>query len=170
MGGSLGVESSLGEGSTFAFTLPFSRSEQSEHDDIVTSATAAVRTLANVSVLVVEDNAVNQLVIRRMLDHLECQYELIDRGEKVLETLQHNRPDVVLMDIEMPGIDGYEATRRVREHEQDGNQPRLPIIALTAHAMAEHRRKAEACGMDDHLAKPVTIDRLRKALTLHALG
>lgn len=165
MGGQLAVESTLGAGSTFHFSLPLKRSASGPQLDGETQPTASVRKLRDLSVLVVEDNAVNQVVVKRMLSHLGCQIDLINDGALLIEHLANATPDVVLMDIEMPLMDGYTATQKLREFELAHERTRLPVIALTAHALSEHQRKATAAGMDDYLAKPITIDRLRKVLT-----
>lgn len=102
-------------------------------------------------ILLVEDNAVNQLVAKGMLSKLGCQVEIAVNGAQAVAMLEHQAFDLVLMDCNMPVMDGYEATRRIR---QNGRWPHLPIIALTANAMPEERERCKAAGMSDYLAKP----------------
>ncbi|WP_437884296.1 ATP-binding protein [Pseudomonas sp. LRF_L74] len=102
-------------------------------------------------VLLVEDNAVNQMVARGMLVKLGCEVGIAANGVEAIEYLQENPADLVLMDCNMPVMDGYEATRRIR---QMANWPELPIIALTANALPEERERCQAAGMDDYMAKP----------------
>lgn len=102
-------------------------------------------------ILLVEDNPVNQLVAKGMLAKLGCQVELATQGAEALARLEEQAFDLVLMDCNMPVMDGYEATRRIRER---GHWPGLPIVALTANAMPEERDRCRAAGMDDYLAKP----------------
>lgn len=102
-------------------------------------------------ILLVEDNPVNQLVAKGMLAKLGCQVELATQGVEALARLEEQAFDLVLMDCNMPVMDGYEATRHIRER---GRWPGLPIVALTANAMPEERERCRAAGMDDYLAKP----------------
>ncbi len=114
------------------------------------------------SILLAEDNAVNQKVAVQMLERLGYEPEVAGNGQEVLEALERTDYDVVLMDVQMPVMDGYEATERIRETLPDKRQPR--IIAMTAHAGEDARSKALARGMDDYMAKPVDIDTLVEAL------
>lgn len=108
-------------------------------------------------VLLVEDNPVNQLVAKGMLLKLGCQVLLATQGAEALARLEQETVDMVLMDCNMPVMDGYEATRRIR---QDGRWPALPIVALTANAMPEERERCRAAGMNDYLAKPFRREEL----------
>jgi CheY-like chemotaxis protein len=117
-------------------------------------------------VLVAEDNNVNQMVIGGMLKKLGIQYEIAANGELALALLtrHYGRYDLVLMDCEMPAMDGYTATRALRSHESKNNLTGKPVIALTAHVMQEHLLKAQAAGMNDHLGKPLEFATLRDSL------
>lgn len=108
-------------------------------------------------ILLVEDNPVNQLVAKGMLAKLGCQVQLATQGAEALELLEQNEFDLVLMDCNMPVMDGYEASRHIR---QSGRWPHLPIIALTANAMPEERERCRAAGMSDYLAKPFRREEL----------
>ncbi len=109
------------------------------------------------NILLVEDNPVNQLVARGMLSKLGCEVVVAGHGAEALEALELQRFDLVLMDCNMPVMDGYEASRRIR---QSGRWPRLPIVALTANAMPEERDRCRAAGMSDYLAKPFRREEL----------
>ena len=109
------------------------------------------------SILLVEDNPVNQLVAKGMLAKLGCEVTVAGHGGEALEALELHRFDLVLMDCNMPVMDGYEASRRIR---QSGRWPRLPIVALTANAMPEERDRCRAAGMSDYLAKPFRREEL----------
>jgi signal transduction histidine kinase/DNA-binding response OmpR family regulator len=114
-------------------------------------------------VLLAEDNAVNQVVAQRMLERLGCSVECVPDGRRALERLAKERFDLVLMDVQMPELDGYEATRALRERECFSGE-RTIVVALTANAMEGDREKALASGMDDHLTKPLKLERLQEAL------
>lgn len=113
-------------------------------------------------VLVAEDNSINRVVIQGLLKQYGIVPTMAENGLLALGALQDKSFDLVLMDCEMPLLDGYEACSRYRESEPDDEA--LPIIALTAHAMAEHREKAIACGMTEHLAKPIVRQELEQVL------
>jgi signal transduction histidine kinase/CheY-like chemotaxis protein len=114
-------------------------------------------------VLVAEDNLVNQKVAVRTLELLGCQAEVAENGALALEALTQGEFDAVLMDCQMPVLDGFDATRQIRELELAG-RPRTPIIAVTANAMGGDRERCLAAGMDDYLAKPVTMAALDEVL------
>ena len=116
------------------------------------------------TVLVVEDNAVNRIIADEMLQSLGLRVVEAEDGAQALEVLAHQAVDVVLMDCQMPVMDGYTATLQIREREAIAGLPRLPIVALTANAYAEDAARARAVGMDAHLAKPYTRDQLRDLL------
>jgi len=114
-------------------------------------------------ILLVEDNKVNQMVAAKMLDAMGLTVDLAENGEKALAALAEKHYDLVLMDCQMPVLDGYQATRAFRAREPKGERP-LPIIAMTANAMQGDREKCLEAGMDDYLAKPVKKELLRKLL------
>lgn len=183
MGGTLSVASRLGAGSTFTLVLPLgspaspppaatphgapgrdgpdesaANARPSRGADAI--AGAADRLAGRV--LVVEDNAVNQIVVCGMLEQLGCEAVAVVSGHDAIALLEKRTFDLVLMDRELPGIDGLETVRRIRA--SGAAWARIPIVALTAHALAEHREQCLAAGMDDYLSKPLWIDGLRARL------
>jgi PAS domain S-box-containing protein len=165
MGGRMGVVSQVGEGSTFWFEVSLPACDAPAHVRLEQQLRAAEQTpLTGLRVLVAEDNFVNQKVIRRTLEKWGIEAQIANNGREVLEWLSREPFHLVLMDCQMPEMDGYEATRRIRAYEQ----PRglhMPIIALTANALEGDREKCLECGMDDYLTKPVNPDQLWEKLT-----
>ncbi len=169
--GRIGVETSSPPGweQTCFITKPVIQpSLRSCIQDIVNDLTKPVAQTSGIiqkpqlglNILVAEDNPVNQEVAVSMLEVLGCKSTICPNGQAVLDTLQESEFDLVLMDCEMPEMDGYEATRRIRQNEQQHDLPHLPVIALTAHAMERDRNQALASGMDDYLSKPFKLDEL----------
>jgi signal transduction histidine kinase/ActR/RegA family two-component response regulator len=115
-------------------------------------------------VLVVEDNPVNALVVEAQLATLGCSCQIAVDGEDALRCLREGRYDVVLMDCMLPGMTGYDATRAWREQEREQGLGRVPIVALTANVLASNVEACNACGMDDYLSKPCTVDKLAAKL------
>lgn len=115
-------------------------------------------------VLVAEDNSISTKVIRGMLRKLNLEPDTVSNGEEALQALRENHYDLVLMDCEMPVMDGFTATQRLREWEAREQRPRTPVVALTAHILGEHKDRARQCGMDGHIAKPVELSQLRELL------
>jgi PAS domain S-box-containing protein len=130
---------------------------------------AAVGPLAGVRVLLADDNRVNQKVAGRLLEKLGAVVSLAGDGLEVLAALRETDFDVVLMDCQMPEMDGYEATRRLRSPRGMVRNPRIPVIALTAHALGPDRERCLAAGMNDYLTKPIDPSKLRAAI-IAALG
>lgn len=164
MDGRIGVRSTPGHGATFWFTVLLQKID-APHVIANSSARADQSPLAGLRVLVAEDNAVNQLVIAGLLNVLGINSVMCGNGREVLSLLEGGAVfDLVLMDCEMPVMDGYEAARRVRAREKALGLPPLPIIALTAHALPEHRERCLAAGMSDHLPKPLSLPILEAVL------
>lgn len=138
-----------------------------------TSATRTVKALTNFAgghILLVEDNPVNREVATQMLIAMQCQVHEVTNGQEAAEIVRKTQFDLILMDCEMPVMDGYEATEAIREWESDLDEDRhTPIIALTAHALPEDRRRCLSSGMDDYLSKPFSMEDLR-ALLIHWLS
>jgi CheY-like chemotaxis protein len=140
------------------------RTALSVSSDLVTSdRLAQVQVALRAKVLVAEDNIVNQKVAARMLEKLGCRVDVVANGVEAIEALGRIAYDVVLMDCQMPEMDGYSATNRIREREA-GTGAHIPIIAMTAHAMTGDRERCLQAGMDDYVSKPVKPEALREIL------
>jgi signal transduction histidine kinase len=165
MGGEVGLESQVGQGSTFWFTGRFEliadALETSTELGSVGPATGASHGCA-LRLLLAEDNPVNQLVATRMLSKLGHTVEVVPHGARAMASWASKSYDAILMDCQMPELDGYAATQQIR-HSQAGN-PNIWIIAMTAHAMAGDREKCLESGMNDYLSKPLMFQALQAAL------
>jgi len=163
MGGRIGVESRKNQGSTFWFTLAFDEAEAQPRVPATVERKESADGPAEghgETILVAEDNFTNREVILAQLKKLGYTAHAVSNGAEAVEACGHRHYDVVLMDCAMPVMDGYEATRRIRQ----SSHGQIPIIALTASAMAPDRERCLAEGMDDYLAKPVELPRLAKTL------
>jgi TMAO reductase system sensor TorS len=160
MHGQFGVDSVPGEGSTFWFriTLPIGEAQATTQPG---SSEQAVKGLLQGHVLLVEDNPINQMVAQKMLEKIGLESTLAGDGQEALNRLEQDRFDAVLMDCQMPVMDGFEATRRIREQSA---LTRLPVIAMTANVMEGDREKCIEAGMNDYIGKPVVEADLKKTL------
>lgn len=163
--GTVSLDSVVGRGTTVAVTLPVreaaappgeAREREAPGDRAPRPAPAGGR------LLLAEDHPVNRKVLVRMAERLGYAVVAVENGEEAVRAVREGSFDAVLMDCQMPLLDGYDATRRIRAAETGGR--RLPIVAVTAHAMAGDRERALECGMDDYLAKPVGVEELRDTL------
>ncbi|GAA4347787.1 hypothetical protein GCM10023185_03090 [Hymenobacter saemangeumensis] len=154
MGGTLSVQSEPGKGSTFSFrtTLPRATAEQ-RRAALAPKAALNTSTLRGRRVLLVEDNAVNREVVHMLLSNYGMVIDEADSGHQALELFGQHRYDVVLMDIQMPGMNGMEATALIRQHA-DATRAATPVLALTANAFRSDADKYRAAGMNDTLPKP----------------
>ncbi len=162
MQGSVGVQSVPGHGSTFWLRLPLKC--QQKLPQLTSPSQNTALTPSGLRVLLVEDNPVNQKVAVGALRRLGCHTDVADNGLAAIRLCQTNDYAVVLMDCQMPEMDGYAATRGIRHWEQAQGRPNVPIVALTAHAMSGDKELCLAAGMNDYLVKPLGLETLRDAL------
>jgi PAS domain S-box-containing protein len=158
MGGDVGVVSAPGEGSTFWFTVRLRRGDATRQPDLIASQR---RLRVGAHVLLVEDNAINQEVARELLEDAGLMVDVAANGAEAVDRVTRSHYDIVLMDMQMPVMDGVEATRRIRATDA-GRM--LPILAMTANAFEEDRRRCEEAGMNGHLVKPVDPECMFAAL------
>jgi len=161
MGGEVAVESQLGEGSTFRLTLPLERAQASA---AAQGAVADEECGGELRVLAAEDNAVNQIVLKTLLAPAGIEPTLVANGQEAIDAWESQSWDIVLMDIQMPEMNGIDATRAIRRREAETGRARTPIVAVTANAMAEQVAEYHAVGMDGVVAKPLDIAALFGAM------
>ncbi len=166
MGGSIEAESVVNEGSQMYIYLPVHSRESCNSTTQPSLVVSDQHDLLAPSwrILVAEDQPTNQVLIRRILIKLGHQVEVVSDGNKVLERLRKVPFDLILMDVEMPQLDGIEATRIIRANKTADLPAAIPIIALTAHAIRGDPERCIACGMNDYLAKPVSFDNLAERI------
>jgi len=163
MEGEIRLHSEPGRGSTFCFTLPC-RPADAVRPPAARPTPGATATAGGLPVLLVEDNRINQRLACKLLEGRGYRVTLAENGQLALDALAHASFAVVLMDMQMPVMDGLEATRRIRAREAASGLARTPIVAMTANAMQGDRERCLAAGMDDYLSKPINADELSRQL------
>lgn len=166
-GGKISVESEEGEGSTFMVELTFDKGTASAEVKEHTKKELDTHSITGLKVLLAEDNVVNQKVMIRFLERWNIEMEVVNNGEEALEALKNSNFDVILMDLQMPKMDGYEASEQIRKLD-DPYKRNTPIIALTAAALKEVREKVYAAGMNDFVTKPFNPVDLEQKLFNYA--
>jgi CheY-like chemotaxis protein len=163
MDGAVDCESAPGHGSRFWFEAPFGETA-APGGEAGPEAEEVVAQARPLRVLVADDHATNQLVVRMMLEQFGIEPVVVGDGAEAFEAFKRERFDAVLMDMQMPVMDGLQATRLIRRIEAATGARRTPILMLSANALAEHRDAGRAAGADGHVAKPVTVAGLMGAL------
>jgi signal transduction histidine kinase/FixJ family two-component response regulator len=162
MGGSIGVESREGEGSTFTVELPLSRGQDV---GVETPQAAPNDGDRNIRLLAAEDNPTNQQVLAAVMESLGIDIDIVGDGRQAVDAWKVGGYDLILMDIQMPVMDGIDAAREIRRVEAGAGRKRTPIVALTANALTHQVDEYMAAGMDGHVAKPIEIAKLYEAIS-----
>jgi two-component system CheB/CheR fusion protein len=160
IGGEIWVESELGRGSTFSFVVKVKPAQVDE--DRPDSVPDMPQGHAPLKILLAEDNIVNSLFASHILQTLGHQVEVVENGKQVVEKLKQHTFDVVLMDAQMPVMDGEQATKLIRSGL--AGDPGIPIVALTAYALSGDKERFLAAGMDDYISKPFDMNELDRVL------
>jgi signal transduction histidine kinase/ActR/RegA family two-component response regulator len=170
MGGELDAASKPGHGAVFGFTLdlPALAAPQPDETDVADEVERDPAEAGRFRVLVVDDNAVNRQVLGLILDSVGIEHAEAEDGREGLDAVTTGGFDAVLMDLQMPVMDGFEAMRRIRAWESQAGRPRLPIYVVSANCLQEHVEAGAAAGADGHLNKPVSVPELLAALEPHA--
>jgi PAS domain S-box-containing protein len=166
-GGKLEVQSEEGQGSTFFFTLTLPKSKLTAWESQKPIETAQQFVMQHIKILIAEDNETNQFVVSRFLDSWKIQYDFANDGREVIHKIQSQEYDMVLMDIQMPEVDGYQAAKIIRQMEGEYYQ-NIPIIALTASVLSSVGAKVKAAGMNDFVMKPFEPTELLAKITQYA--
>jgi signal transduction histidine kinase/DNA-binding response OmpR family regulator len=158
MDGKITVKSEIGKGSLFTVDIDFEKvnSTLAEQQQLMPVQNLETVSLQNIKILVAEDNKMNQLLVKSILDKYDVQTEIVDNGEEAIAAMQQNHFDIILMDVQMPKMDGISATKLFRNDKT----ATTPVIAMTAHVLPGEREKCMAAGMNDYLSKPLDEDEL----------
>lgn len=163
MGGKVSVESSQEVGTEFTCILPFDAVSEKKTKTKGTTVTTEKQVRSTLSILVAEDNFVNQRLVKELLRRQGYKVDIVDNGLKLFEAMEKSKYDVILMDVQMPVMDGLEATSIIREIERETGG-HIPIIGITAYSMKADRDKCIEAGMDDYLAKPFSKEEFYKKI------
>lgn len=162
--GEIHLDSTLGKGTTFTITIPFNKCNEKQNEDNrnnllgVKDRKPKLSSLKDIEILLVEDNRMNQALAKSRLSSWDCKCDIAENGKIALEKLENNVYDLILMDIQMPEMDGYQTTKRIRKLRSPICE--IPIIAMTAHASSSDEQKALKAGMNDYISKPFNPETL----------
>jgi len=174
MGGEIKLESTPGQGAAFHFTIELENRENAKRESTSknqsTNAQTDILSSIPVSILVAEDSESNRALIDLYFKKTACKLDFATDGLEAIKLFSEKDYDLILMDIQMPGMDGYEATRQIRAMEEGSGTPPIPIVAVTANAFKEDRERSAAAGCTDYLAKPVSKASLLERVAYHALN
>lgn len=163
MNGRIWLESMVGVGTEFHIILGFDVDKSPLVTDNITQGKNEL-SIKNLKVLIVEDNTLNQMVLKKILEKKHCSVDICNNGLEALNKLEQNKYDVILMDIQMPVMNGDEATKIIRDKSSKVLDHNVPIIAVTAHALEGDRERFSNCGFDDYITKPVKIEELENSI------
>jgi CheY-like chemotaxis protein len=162
MGGDLRLDSQLGVGSTFSFALPMARGQRSAAAELQDKGSGNARARAHI--LAAEDNSTNQLILRALLEPFDIALTMVGDGREAVEAWASGTFDLILMDVQMPILNGADATIKIRECERREGLRRIPIIALTANVMSHQIEAYARAGMDGYVSKPIEATELLTAI------
>lgn len=167
-GGNISVESTKGEGSTFFVNLEYELGDEAKVDKLQSDKRLNSKSLEGIKVLLVEDNLINQKVMTRFLEKWNMEITVANNGNEALERVADEHFHIILMDLQMPTMDGYQSSQAIRTID-DQRKRNIPIIALTAAALKEVKEKVYASGMNDFITKPFNPVELQEKLEFHIL-
>jgi len=159
MNGEIWIESEVGVGSKFIFEIALNKGDKTKIKKSKEVDKTKITTLKDSKILLVEDNTINQEIIIGLLEDSQIEIDVANNGQEAVEKFNKNNYELILMDIQMPIMDGYEATKKIRENDKN-----IPIIALTANAMKEDIEKTKKAQMNEHLNKPIDVEKLYQTL------
>lgn len=169
MGGQINLQSEEGKGSTFSFTMKMSIPENQSQQVTENSPLQTIPQF-KANILLVEDNSLNQIVVKDMLKNLGCHIDIANSGKDAIDAVQHQKYDVILMDCHMPDMDGFKTTEMIREIENEHlaqQSNKSIIVALTANTLQGTKERCLAAGMNDYMTKPINYSQLCSTLVKH---
>jgi len=163
MGGEIRCESELGIGSEFSFDIKLKYDSNVSYESVKVVPHTFELSAKQIKVLVAEDDLVNQIVIKKYLEKSNIHVTVVNNGEEAVEIVKVKKFDMVFMDVNMPKLNGHEATRMIRQFYND----KLPIIAMTANVMGKDKQLCLEAGMNDYISKPIEFEMLDKLIRTH---
>jgi signal transduction histidine kinase/ActR/RegA family two-component response regulator len=164
MNGYIYVDSKKGEGSVFSVKIPLEVTSKKKKN---AQCHEHIQTKHKLKVLIAEDDLVNQKIVQKMVESLGHDASVVSNGLQAVEACKKDKFDVVLMDMQMPVLNGIDATKKIRQYEQENDQRKIPILALTANALAQHKKMCFEAGMTGYFTKPVTMNSIEEMLKIN---